>query len=446
MRKLIYIFAFVLAASSVLFSSCRDEDSTVGKKWFDSKFNNIQTDTCTVLLSTALSDSLATSSDTVCQIGHYKDATRGDITTSFYTEYNLASNAVNNDNRYRFDSITVRLWASGDYVGDTLAGPQQIAVHKLTQNVEMDDKGYLYNKSSVNYQPTPITTINFTPHPGQRKKDIEVRLPDALGQEWFDMMRNDELHFRQQTYFRDYFKGFAFLPTSSGMLNGFQVNDSSFVVAMYYHDITNQPIAKKMVFTPNKTQSFNKVNFDRTGTPLATMKPGINNAISTSLTGNIAHLQGLTGLYIMIDFPYLNDLMASGQMVSIESAALQLYPVKSSYGDSQPLPSKLQLYTADSNGSTEDVVYNAAGTSVQTGSLVTDYNTYLNTYYTFDITSFLQGIFGKIGTNKKKLKLMLPTAQFFSTCQGALFGDRNFANENNKVKLTILYKTYNDKQ
>ena len=91
-------------------------------------------------------------------------------------------------------------------------------------------------------------------------------------------------------------------------------------------------------------------------------------------------------------------------MVSIESAYLQLYPVKKSYGDTQPLPKSLQLYSADTNGSTEDVIYNSAGTSVQTGSLVIDNNLYLNTYYTFDPTSFMQSNFGTIGTKRKKLK------------------------------------------
>jgi hypothetical protein len=445
MRRLIYIFIFILVAGAITLSSCRDEETTVGDKWFESKFNNIQTDTCTVLLSTALSDSLATSGDTVCQIGHYADNVRGDISTSFYAEYSMPNNAINNDNRYRFDSLTIRLFASGDYVGDTLSGPQEIAVHKLKSNVEMDDKGYLYNRSNISYESSPMSTISFTPHPGQRAKEIEVRLPDELGKEWFDMMRDDDLHFRQQSYFRDYFRGLAFVPKSKGMLNGFQVSDSSFVVAMYYHDITNNPTAMKMVFTPSTSNNFNKVVFDRTGTPIAAIEPGINNALSSSKTKNVAHIQGLTGLYMMLDFPYLNDLNSEGDMVSIESAYLQLYPVKKSYGDAQPLPSSLQLYSADTNGATEDVIYNSAGTSVQTGSLVIDNNLYLNTYYTFDLTSFMQTNFGTIGTKRKKLKLMLPTAAFFSTCQGVLFGDKDFANENNKVKLTILYKTYNNK-
>jgi hypothetical protein len=67
-----YLFCLLLA-------SCRDEASSAGGKWVESSFYNIQTDTCTVLLSTILADSVATSGDSICQIGHYSGTTWGDI-------------------------------------------------------------------------------------------------------------------------------------------------------------------------------------------------------------------------------------------------------------------------------------------------------------------------------------------------------------------------------
>ncbi len=69
-----------------------------------------------------------------------------------------------------------------------------------------------------------------------------------------------------------------------------------------------------------------------------------------------SYLQGLTGMYINIDFPFLNDLRAEGRLVTIESALLRLYPVKGTYGGQYPLPESLTLYTADENNVTEDVV------------------------------------------------------------------------------------------
>ena len=56
MRLFITLF-YSLLLFCILFS-CRDESSSIGAKWVDSSFMNAVTDTCTVTLSTLLSDSL----------------------------------------------------------------------------------------------------------------------------------------------------------------------------------------------------------------------------------------------------------------------------------------------------------------------------------------------------------------------------------------------------
>ena len=68
MKQKTLSFLFITLLISLL-ASCRDELSTVGGKWVESSLRTVQTDTCTVRISTILSDSLATSGDTICQIG-----------------------------------------------------------------------------------------------------------------------------------------------------------------------------------------------------------------------------------------------------------------------------------------------------------------------------------------------------------------------------------------
>lgn len=65
-----------------------------------------------------------------------------------------------------------------------------------------------------------------------------------------------------------------------------------------------------------------------------------------------------------------------------------------------------------------------------------------DTYYSFDITSFLQSNLGTVGYNRKILQLMLPDNLFFTTLNGVVFGDTGHP-DSNPVKLTLLYKTYN---
>ena len=148
----------------------------------------------------------------------------------------------------------------------------------------------------------------------------------------------------------------------------------------------------------------------------------------------------MTGLYIKIEFPHLNNLLWEGDLVTIENALLQLYPVQGTHGTQYPLPETLILYTSNENDVTEEVITNLQGTSVQNGSLVTDEMNPENTYYSFDITSFLQTNLGAIGYNRKNLKLMLPDDLFFTTLKGVIFGDME--HEINPVKLTLIYKVY----
>ena len=60
------------------------------------------------------------------------------------------------------------------------------------------------------------------------------------------------------------------------------------------------------------------------------------------------------------------------------------------YNGKYPLPKSLTLYTADQNNSTQSVITDLSGNSVQTGNLVEDNVYYEDTHYSFDITSFIK--------------------------------------------------------
>lgn len=92
---------------------------------------------------------------------------------------------------------------------------------------------------------------------------------------------------------------------------------------------------------------------------------------------------------------------------------------------------------------TQDAITNSAGTSVQTGNLVIDELAYEDTYYSFDITSFLQTNLGTTGYNRQILQLIYPNGAFTNTLQSVVFGDNENTAVDKNVKLTILYKVYN---
>ena len=73
---------------------------------------------------------------------------------------------------------------------------------------------------------------------------------------------------------------------NAACVNGFQVNDSSFCITLYYHSLTEVITEKELVFNASTTLTFNKIEYDRNGTPLEDLQSGDDNALSTSLSNH----------------------------------------------------------------------------------------------------------------------------------------------------------------
>lgn len=422
-----------------LIISCVDESSDVGGKWVDSSFRNVLVDTCTVQLSTILTDSITTSGDTITQIGRYSDDYRGAIHSGFFTEYNTASTTFHPDKRYVFDSITIALTPSGDIIGDTLSSLQNASIYRLTENLELTSDNYLYNTSSFKYNETPLTTFSYRPRP-KSKEQFEVRLPDTFGEEFFELIEKQSIFLDSQERFRQYFPGLTILPDDNGScITGFAVNDTSMCLKIYYREIHTSTVERTLTFTPNSTYCFTQASQDFNNTPFQGILPGTHDAMPSDKSQHMSYLQGLSGVYTKLEFPYLNNLRSEGDMITIESAMLYLYPVQGTYGDDIPLPESLTLYTADENDVAQGVITDSSGEEVQTGNLVTDDVHAI--YYSFDLTSFMQSNLGTIGMNRQNLMLMLPNEKFLSTPEGLILGDSY--HEKNNIKLRILFKVYN---
>jgi len=388
-----------------------------------------------VQLSTILLDSIATSGDTLAQIGHYKDNLRGDLFASFYTEYNIPSSSFSENYEYIYDSLTVTLFPANKYLGDTLS-TQTMYIYKLTDVIDLDTE-YKYNVSNAAHEAEPLTSFTFTPFHGRREK-LEIRLPDELGNTLFRQLRDGDIRLSNQEYFRSYFNGLAFYgDRSDNCINGFVVNDSSFCIHLHYRRIEATTTDQVIAFRPNTTYNFNKIEHDRTGTPFEKMESGRENVFPSEESDNMVYMQALSGIYVNIEFPYLNNLNKQGELASIESATLYLYPVQKTYDGEKPLPESLYLYTTNDEYVTDEY------SDVQSGSLTVDEVYNKETYYSFDITSFLQSNLGTNGSSRQKLMLMMPDNQFVTTVDGVFFGDRQ--NSTSNSKLYILYKTYNER-
>ncbi|MDO4163683.1 MAG: DUF4270 family protein [Bacteroides sp.] len=437
MKKILY---FLLISVAATIGACQDEDSELGSSLVTTSFYNVYVDTCTVDISTILMDSIETQGDTIAQIGHIKNSAWGEVSSTYYAEFSVNSFTPSTTSDYSLDSITIKMYPSGHYWGDTLT-QQRVSIYAIKNAIVLEGDEGLYNINSRELEETPLTSFVYTPRPG-RKREVEIRLPDSLGQKWLTDIRVEDDYFDTQEKFKREFPGLAFVPEDDGnCITGFSVGDSSTIIKLYYKQITSTTSSHTLYFTANSDYTFNSVKHNRSNTALEDLESGIEFLIHSYDMDNRAYLQGLTGYYNQIEFPYINNLESEGDIVSIESATLYLYPVEKTFEDNQ-LPSDLRLYITDQNNVLEDYVYGTDGVTVQTGNLTTDINA-RSTYYSFDVTEFIRNNFGTWGDNRQKLLLSIPDAEMATTFNQVIF--ENNPEENKRCKLAIRFKRYNEK-
>lgn len=422
-------------------SACVDENSELGRTLVDSSFYNVYVDTCTVDISTVLEDSIVTRGDSVCQIGHYAEGDWGEVSAIYYAEYNCSNFTPEQDYDYTLDSLVLRMVHSGHYWGDTLTRPL-IWIYQLSNPIELTDDADLYNHSVLDIEGTPLGSFTYRPRPGQ-KRVHEIRLPDSWGQQLLDDLVNEEDYLTSQENFKRHFPGLAFVPDESGQcISGFQVGDSSMCLVLHYQEISSQREEKQLTFSVNMDYAYTGIQHDCTNTVLGNVPSGIENYVHSTDLGHRAYLQGLTGYYNQLEFPYLNELQDAGQIVSIESATLYLYPLKGSYNKTNQLPEDIRLYITNENNVLEDYVYGSDGVTVQTGNLTVDEVFGRDTYYSFDLTDFIRNNLGTWGMMRQKLLLNMPDDDASSCFDQVIFS--NDPEEERQCRLDVRFKTYNE--
>lgn len=438
MKKLVYSLLAILAA----LSGCQDENSELGKSLVESSFYNVYVDTCTVDISTIRLDSIVTRGDSIAQLGHYKHSEWGEVSATYYAEYSTAGFTPNANNLYSLDSLVLRLLPSGHFWGDTLT-QQRISVYRLKHPIVLDNDEDLYTTTALPLDATPLTTFSYTPHPG-RKREVEVRLPDDLGQKLLDDLIAQDDYFDTQDKFKKEFPGLALVPEPDGQcITGFLVNDSAMSLNLHYHETANERTEQVLTFSVNTNYAYTGIRHDPTGTYLDGLQSGIENLVHSTDTGHRAYMQGLTGYYNQLEFPFLNDLENTGQIVSIESATLYLYPLARSYNEVSQLPQDIRLYITDENNVLEDYVYGTDGVTVQTGNLTIDQMYGRETYYSFDLTEFIRNNFGTWGIKRQKLLMSLPDSETTTTFNQVIF--TNDPALERQCRLNVRFKIYNEK-
>lgn len=419
------------------FSSCYDDSGTYGDKLVDSVFRNISIDSSTVVVTSVLIDSLETSGKLVALAGRFKHPLWGSVLATSYIAYERPSYGTDPDDAVVMDSLILSLSYSGSFVGDTTVA-QTISIYRLEEKVVLNENGYLYNTNRVAYAPVPLATYTFRPRPGSGEK-LEIRLPDALGRDLLTRFHQQDESVSTDR-FEDYFKGIAIVPALPGgeSLLTFAVGDSSATLSLRYHLADELSTSEELYFSPNTETQFNHIDHDRGGTYLEPY-PARKVEIPSAGLGDRGFLFGGLGWYVRLEFPYLSNLMQHGTQVEVEQAQLRIYPEQGTYSGFNDLPDSLYLYIADENNVVTDAVQDYLGSEVQRGVLSKDETYGENTYYSFDLTQFMQEEMGAFGMNKHNLQLVFNSDDYTMTFKNLTFAAQN---GRDPIQLQLIYKIY----
>ena len=446
MRKSYIRTCLAIIAGSCI--SCSDDYMELGNRWTEIKSRLIVIDTCTVELSTARMDSLVTSGGNIIYAGIRESEYWGTTDMSTYltfrtTEDFQQSNTPEYSREYLFDSLTLYLTPCESFCGDTLE-KMTLAAYRLTENVELNDDSELYAHSEFDCEEFPSGKLTFTPRP-LRGRAVELRLDDGIGRDLLEKVVSSDTETEDDAAFREWFKGLvvkAGKPAKS--ILGFSSADSLSMMKLYYRTQDYaEPEEHILEFQLDSTYMFTHVDADFSGTPLEVISRK-DEEVPSTMTGNMAFISGMCGICTKIGFPYLNNLRSIWDHCRAASAELVVYPLPGSYcrQNYSSLPSTLNLYIMDENNiSTGGAITGSDGETLQSGSLSYDDMMFPeDTYYSYDITDFINSQFGKIGVRKNYLQMMDPDYGY--TLDELIIADRYTTGY--QIKLIIKLALYDE--
>ena len=437
---LTYCFLFIS-----LLSSCYKKDVQVGDELAESHTRIITIDTVAVHLSSYVLDSFITNSNSFSLIGNYFDSYAGKTTAS--TVFQLSLPTISEDvstlmpKSAVFDSLMLYMHPSGYYYGDTTK-PFAITVNELAEQPVFPLLNNFYNTSNVSLLPkAPLGTFSQVIRPTP-KDSVRIRMPQTMGQDWYDKIRNKDTRFTNETTFLDYFRGVTIQPANAnpGSVYGFNVADSSIRMRLHFHQTIPAKIDKYIDFVITRTAyQFNRIISDRTGTMLEPATKGQHEFFPTTAKP-FAITQAGTGVYLKARFPSLRDVLKVDDVVRLMDARLIVKPVKGTYEYfSNSLPNTLFLQTTDASNLPGGALTDTTGQgAIQYRAPFIDFIYGANTAYTFNITSYINSLLNTPGSQDNGLFIIQDNPQSAKEINRGVMGSRQNTQYETQLILNIL--------
>jgi hypothetical protein len=328
---------------------------------------------------------------------------------------------------------------NGTWYGDTTK-PFSGSVFQLTDQPDYTNvnTNKIYNTSNVGVFPTALATFSQMIRPS-RKDSVKIRLPDAIGQDFYSKLQTKANQMTNETTFLDYFRGLCVRPgTDTGAVYGFNVSDSSVRMTLHYHLTLPYHIDKTLDFILTRTSyQFNRIITDRNNTSL---KPVVNRQqeFFASNQNPYAFTQSGTGVLLKAKFPGLRDLLKINEIVRLMSAKLILRPIKGTYDDNAyKLPNQLFLAQTDLSNNIGPALLDTTGSGIQYRDPVIDRISGIDTYYNFDVTAYVNSLFNTPGSAEGGVFILQSDPNSATQISRAVIGSSQNPNANFQTKLVL---------
>lgn len=437
---------FFIPVVALLLIACSKDDMSfdIGSKYLDAKTNIRFFDTLTIHSYTVKMDSIQTSAlkESDITVGSYFDPEFGRISANSYFRVSLPSSKIL-PNGAVFDSVKVFLVYNDYYAGDTLQ-EMTINIHRLQNKIKAGESNLLYNTTSISTYPDLLGSRTFKPRP-YRNDTIWISLDDDFGLEIFNLLKNKEPEVDNIANFQNYLKGFRLSGNNTDeAIIGFKYPNNSDsdearnpALRLYYH-YTQYEYQNTYVDFPVLTTDFSQFNQFLIDDEVVSF-PGQQAAkIPASQYEGKTYVMAGLGVVTRFEIPYLKNLNSLHENVKIIKAVLQIEPARNTYKKFE-LPKKICLYTSDNRNRFMGVITDREN-STQFADLVIDYVDQIETWYTFDITSFMQAELSNESDETPSLLLTIPPDNLNKTVERLVLGSQ--MNSTNKVSLKVYYMFY----
>jgi hypothetical protein len=486
MRKIkhlvfIFIVAVLTACNSDVF-----EEHKIGGNLIDGSTNVIMIDTFTVEGSTVKMDSVRTSGFNNVLLGKYKDPYFGNVKSSFFGEVDLG---LGIKSRFEegariflgYDSLVFMMYHDPNVrriVGDTLAD-QAVSIHRVTQELKLPkNKNYYNAHDELSFEVEEIGSITFTPRLSindlnsdlekeldkktlYEKSGVRIRLEDAIGQDIIGKVNssdeNENLILSEKVKWFDYFKGIVLRAgDNNSAIFSFQTG-VGMKMRMYYHDnngtqkgalkyydfpVRNLDEQKKVVSFTNHLADF--ISDDYSYMSKINEIENVRDELSSIETEDLCFIQGGTGLMTKVRIPYVEQLNRMGLTGGILKAELVFSPKNNSYDkDLYPLPySRFELYSTNKKNLFPNSDVNPRTNGALTSTYVYNASSIDESYYTFDVTSYVNNILLNGQEYDNALLITLPRSTIGNSVERLVID--NDRKSDTRIKLEVTYVVQNN--